>query len=625
MSNIFSDPSDSLFAQQQSNFNGENLPWWQRNFLLRQPTLVNAWTGVFPTVLVNIFGIVIFLRLGWIVGTAGLQQAFLILILCTLFSGITVLSALGICERRQIKSGGIYNLVSMVLGKRIGGTVGIIYTFGQATAISLSALGFGESMTKLFEVFNPMTTKVFSIVVLIVLTVLNFAGLRFIIRLQMLLLCCLLLAILDFALGGFFFTHDPEHGIGSWSREQLSKNWNSNYQATNCTIGFQGEFEEGPTFHTNDESFFSVFAVLFANFIGVLAGVNMSANLIDPLKNIADGELSALAVSFLMCFCFMLMLGASVDRNALLCDYIIGKRISLTKLVFLAGLYISCLSSILSSTLGTSRVIGGIASEGLIPPLTNLIHEDMTGKELMKSTIFVTGFAVFFVVLGDLNELAVLSTIPFLVTYAFVNYSYVSLAMSDDFENINNEFKVNPQVSQYGSLYQDIGTGNKESNLQGLFQSEESSSIPGHLPKAGQSAVDDVWELKSKGWYYRYINRYVSLIAAIVDICVIIFINKWYALFHLVAFILLYIYLRSSPESEEGISKFSLIHMLRVALAKTDIDNSLFSQSANRPKVGEPSTNPFAAATMQMTQLNEESHDFSDRKKYHHTELVGPQ
>lgn len=41
----------------------------------------------------------------------------------------------------------------------------------------------------------------------------------------------------------------------------------------------------------------------------------------------------------------------------------------------------------------------------------------MTGKELMKSTIFVTGFAVFFVVLGDLNELAVLSTIPFLVTY----------------------------------------------------------------------------------------------------------------------------------------------------------------------------------------------------------------
>lgn len=30
MSNIFSDPSDSLFAQQQSNFNGENLPWWQR-------------------------------------------------------------------------------------------------------------------------------------------------------------------------------------------------------------------------------------------------------------------------------------------------------------------------------------------------------------------------------------------------------------------------------------------------------------------------------------------------------------------------------------------------------------------------------------------------------------------
>ena len=38
-----------------------------RNFLLQQPTLVNAWNAVFPTVIVNIFGIVIFLRMGWIV------------------------------------------------------------------------------------------------------------------------------------------------------------------------------------------------------------------------------------------------------------------------------------------------------------------------------------------------------------------------------------------------------------------------------------------------------------------------------------------------------------------------------------------------------------------------------
>ena len=59
----------------------------------------------------------------------------------------------------------------------------------------------------------------------------------------------------------------------------------------------------------------------------------------------------------------------------------------------------------------------------------------------MKAAILVTSFAVLFVILGDLNQLAILSTIPFLVTYAFVNYSYTSLAMSDDLDSLTHEIE----------------------------------------------------------------------------------------------------------------------------------------------------------------------------------------
>ncbi len=45
--------------------------------------------------------------------------------------------------------------------------------------------------------------------------------------------------------------------------------------------------------------------------------------------------------------------------------------------------------------------------------------------------------ALVFVLLGNLNQLAILSTMPFLITYAFVNYSYVSLAMSYDLQSVN--------------------------------------------------------------------------------------------------------------------------------------------------------------------------------------------
>lgn len=103
----------------------------------------------------------------------------------------------------------------------------------------------------------------------------------------------------------------------------------------------------------------------------------MGTNLQNPLKDIAEGELSALAASFGLCFAFVLILGSGVDRYALLCDFMISERISFTKIFFISGLYISCLSSILSSTLGTSRVIQGIASEGLVPILNSFAEEEV--------------------------------------------------------------------------------------------------------------------------------------------------------------------------------------------------------------------------------------------------------
>lgn len=38
-----------------------------RNFLFTKPVLFGTWDGVFTTVMVNIFGVIVFLRMGWIV------------------------------------------------------------------------------------------------------------------------------------------------------------------------------------------------------------------------------------------------------------------------------------------------------------------------------------------------------------------------------------------------------------------------------------------------------------------------------------------------------------------------------------------------------------------------------
>lgn len=44
---------------------------------------------------------------------------------------VSVLSAIGICERCKVESGGVYFLLSYVLGSRIAAAVGLLYCFGQ--------------------------------------------------------------------------------------------------------------------------------------------------------------------------------------------------------------------------------------------------------------------------------------------------------------------------------------------------------------------------------------------------------------------------------------------------------------------------------------------------------------
>lgn len=49
---------------------------------------------------------------------------------------VSVLSAVGICERCRMESGGVYFLVSHVLGSKFGGALGLLYVFGQVSIMA---------------------------------------------------------------------------------------------------------------------------------------------------------------------------------------------------------------------------------------------------------------------------------------------------------------------------------------------------------------------------------------------------------------------------------------------------------------------------------------------------------
>lgn len=191
--------ANEIFAEDQGD-----RPWWRTNFFISQPVLFGTWDGVFTSCMINIFGVIVFLRTGWIVAQAGVINAVLIILSTVGIALISVLSAVGICERCRIESGGVYFLIAHTMGSRFGGSLGLLYCFGQAVGCALNVLGFGESLAGLVGLGDSKwAIRGFAAGAVLLLGVINIAGVKWVVKLQFVLLIVLLLSALDFMVGGF--------------------------------------------------------------------------------------------------------------------------------------------------------------------------------------------------------------------------------------------------------------------------------------------------------------------------------------------------------------------------------------------------------------------------------------
>lgn len=119
----------------------------------------------------------------------------------------------------------------------------------------------------------------------------------------------------------------------------------------------------------------------------------MSGDLRAPSTDIPNGTLAAFGTSTFLYLIFILFLGATVNRNALLNDFVIAVKVSAVKFLLLAGIYVSSMSSCLGAMYGTPRVLQSIAKESVIPGLDFLAHgvsfiQSFNIKDFNKNYIF---------------------------------------------------------------------------------------------------------------------------------------------------------------------------------------------------------------------------------------------
>ncbi|CAH1153345.1 unnamed protein product [Phaedon cochleariae] len=587
--------ANELFAEEQGD-----APWWKSNFFISQPVLFGTWDGVFTSCLINIFGVIVFLRSGWIVGQAGVCSAITIVLFTVFTALISVLSAVGICERCRIESGGVYFVVAHTMGSRFGGSLGLLYCFGQAVGCALNVLGFGESMAELIGFGDSKwAVRGIAMAAVLLLSVINVAGVKWVIKLQFILLLILLSAGLDFMVGSFVHTDDG-NGFDGWVSDNIIKNMWSKYH-------------EG-------YSWFTVFGVFFPTITGVLSGINMSGDLKAPSTNIPNGTLSALGTGTFLYLVFVIFLGATCQRDALLKDFTIAKDVSVIHVLFLAGLYVSSMSSCLGAMYGTPRVLQSIALENVIPGIGVLGTGRGPNKVPLYSMVVVAVVTFAFIFIGEINTLAPIVTMPFLLTYAAIDYAYFALAQTFDirhqreqrFHRPRMQHQISSDDSELDRLFPER-TRHKvlrgESTSNSASPEENSETIP-ITPKINIHS-------KQKNWYSNLCNRWLSLFGAALKILIMMLVNWYYALACITAVFLVWLYIgTANPAVKPGIaSEFRFLRWLRILLLRcigrrvTD-----YEQIVNTPV--------HSGLEVTSTQLNEDNLDFPNRRRYHQSATV---
>src|SRR6056297_2191076 len=123
-----------------------------------------AFKGVFLPSILTILGVIMFLRLGWVLGHVGLISTLLIVTLATSVTLLTGLSLSMLSTNTRIGGGGAYYIISRSLGLEIGGAIGLPLYGAQALGVAFYIAGFSEAVVTVFPALDPRVVGIITLI-----------------------------------------------------------------------------------------------------------------------------------------------------------------------------------------------------------------------------------------------------------------------------------------------------------------------------------------------------------------------------------------------------------------------------------------------------------------------------
>ncbi len=371
--------------------------------------------GVFTPSILTILGVIMYLRLPWILGQAGLYTTLGIILIAHLISVTTGLSISSIATDKKVKAGGNYYLLSRSLGLPIGGTLGIALFVGLSLSVSLYIIGFSESFLGFIGIeVTKNTIRVAGTIALVSITAITLISTSLAIKTQYIIMTAMVLSLVSIFFGGT--SSAPAQPV-------------LNSLETSAPL-------------------MVLFGIFFPAVTGFEAGVSMSGDLKDPKKSIPGGTITAVVTGLVVYMILTIFLAYRVDAESLVNNPNILLEISFFSPLVLAGIWGATISSALGSILGAPRILQATSVDRITPKF----FETGYGKENEPRNALLLTFvlAEAGILLGELNLIARIVSMFFITTYGFLNLSCaIENWASSDFRP---SFKVPTWISVIGSV-----------------------------------------------------------------------------------------------------------------------------------------------------------------------------
>ncbi|MFH1829595.1 MAG: amino acid permease [Pseudomonadota bacterium] len=352
------------------------------NSKIKQAYGFGTFKGVFLPSILTIFGVIMYLRLGWVLGNVGLTGTIVIVTISTAITFITGLSISAIATNMKVKGGGAYFMIARSLGVEAGAAVGLSLFFAKAIGISFYIAGFTESVHSLFPQVPQLIVGVAS---LTVLTILAYISANLALRVSLVIFIIIIASLISFFMGG-----PPPGGFAAESAIALKT-----------------------------APFWFVFAIFFPAVTGIEGGISMSGDLKNPAKSLPWGTIVAVLMGFAVYLAIPIFLNSFVPKEDLLSNQMIFLDVSRFKIAVVLGIWGATLSSALGSLLGAPRTLQALAKDRIVPAFLGKGHGVTDNPRIATAVSFMIALAA--ILIGNLNSIASVLSMFFLTAYGSLN------------------------------------------------------------------------------------------------------------------------------------------------------------------------------------------------------------